>query len=217
MQTTTRHRIAVSVMLAGSLLASGAAMAQRNGMTWGKLAHDDELGLDHISCHGLPAAPSADGACDAYTGDTSCAQALPLLCVKVDDSRRPNYALKPGASASQMGWARGHVATTLPVVGSELANPRTNPDDAATGDNRCQAAFGEGWRMAEFHDGRYVKRMNLDVAYGNQENWHSTSPWPANSQRTSRGGWSFLAFGDVRSDTRYWVRIEDQPANCWGR
>jgi hypothetical protein len=30
-------------------------------------------------------------------------------------------------------------------------------------------------------------------------------------------GWGLSAFGNVRSDTRYWVYINDQPANCWNQ
>jgi hypothetical protein len=29
------------------------------------------------------------------------------------------------------------------------------------------------------------------------------------------GGWTLWAFGNLRDDTRYWVHINDQPANCW--
>ncbi|AFE04302.1 flagellar hook-length control protein [Corallococcus coralloides DSM 2259] len=29
------------------------------------------------------------------------------------------------------------------------------------------------------------------------------------------GGWGFNAYGNVRTDTRFWVYIWDQPANCW--
>ncbi|RKG92510.1 flagellar hook-length control protein [Corallococcus terminator] len=29
------------------------------------------------------------------------------------------------------------------------------------------------------------------------------------------GGWGFNAYGNVRTDTRFWVHINDQPANCW--
>ena len=29
------------------------------------------------------------------------------------------------------------------------------------------------------------------------------------------GGWSFYVYGNVRTDTSLWVRISDQPANCW--
>lgn len=28
-------------------------------------------------------------------------------------------------------------------------------------------------------------------------------------------GWGLRAFGNVREDTRFWVRINDQKANCW--
>ena len=31
----------------------------------------------------------------------------------------------------------------------------------------------------------------------------------------SLGGWNWWAFGNVRSDTRFWAYINDQPANCW--
>lgn len=51
----------------------------------------------------------------------------------------------------------------------------------------CETQFGPGWRAAEFHDG-----------------------W----------GWSFQAYGGTVSapsvpSTRFWVHINDQPANCW--
>lgn len=29
------------------------------------------------------------------------------------------------------------------------------------------------------------------------------------------GGWGFNAYGNIRADTRFWVYIWDQPANCW--
>lgn len=54
-------------------------------------------------------------------------------------------------------------------------------------DSYCVAQFGPGWRVAEFHDG-----------------------W----------GWNFQAYGGTVSapavpSTRFWVYINDQPANCW--
>jgi hypothetical protein len=52
-------------------------------------------------------------------------------------------------------------------------------------DQICAATFGTRWAMAEFH------------------------------HPTSSGGWSWYAFGDVRSDTRFWTRIQGQPGNCW--
>lgn len=29
------------------------------------------------------------------------------------------------------------------------------------------------------------------------------------------GGWGWTAYGNVNPDTRFWVYIDDQPANCW--
>lgn len=31
------------------------------------------------------------------------------------------------------------------------------------------------------------------------------------------GGWGFRAYGNVRSDLHFWVKINDQSANCWNR
>ncbi|QSQ14115.1 flagellar hook-length control protein [Myxococcus landrumensis] len=30
-----------------------------------------------------------------------------------------------------------------------------------------------------------------------------------------QGGWNWYAYGNVRTDKRFWVYIRDQPANCW--
>lgn len=29
------------------------------------------------------------------------------------------------------------------------------------------------------------------------------------------GGWGFRAYGNVENEQHFWVRINDQPANCW--
>lgn len=54
-------------------------------------------------------------------------------------------------------------------------------------DAYCVAKFGASWRFAEFHDG-----------------------W----------GWNFQAYGGTVNapavpSSRFWVYINDQPANCW--
>jgi hypothetical protein len=194
--------------------------ASGKGMTWGKSSHDNNLGIDLVGCYGSPL-PTGQTSCNAYTGDTSCATKLPVLCIKKDNSPRPNYAvplpsLGVKEAAYYKGWAGGHLATTLPTVGSSIAPPlltngqiNTSP---YTGDNICKTTFGDGWKMAEHHDGKYVSGMGLNYIYGNTS-WNSVSPWPASGLLS--GGWSFYAYGNVRNDMRYWVRINDQPANCW--
>jgi hypothetical protein len=49
----------------------------------------------------------------------------------------------------------------------------------------CAANFGTSYRMAEFH------------------------------HDTGNGGWGWQAYGNVSTASRFWVYINDQPANCW--
>ncbi|MCI3934601.1 hypothetical protein [Streptomyces sp. AN091965] len=115
-----------------------------------------------------------------YQGDTATSTALPVLCLKVDGSPAP-AGITPDFYA---GWAKGTVAASNPIRGTRLTS-------LAAADGLCANTFGAGWRMAEFHDGKYGP--NLD----------------------SSGGWSFWAYGDVPIGTRFWTYINDQPANPW--
>ncbi|WP_295451380.1 CARDB domain-containing protein [uncultured Thiodictyon sp.] len=172
----------------------------RKGMTWGS-AHDNALGIDRIGCGTY---------CDAYKGETSCSVALPVLCLKVDGSPRPNYAVPTSCPGVAMtcdyynGWAEGKTAATVPTAGTSL-------NSVTAGDALCQSQFGAGWRMAEFHDGRRLPGMGLNRLYGSVGD--SASPWPTTG--TSPGGWAFYAYGNLSPDMRYWVKIDGQPANCW--
>ena len=52
------------------------------GMTWALIGHDSSLGIDSVDCHG----------CNAYEGDTSCNQKLPILCYSASSNlKRPPY------------------------------------------------------------------------------------------------------------------------------
>lgn len=195
---TVRHAAAALALVA--LATAPAVASDRKGMTWRKYAHDSTLGIDQINCAG----------CNPYRGDTACTRALPVLCLKRDGSPRPNYKVVPvpggvlDAEAYQ-GWAEGHVAVSLPVVGRLLTS-------LAVADGVCRAQFGPGWRMAEFHDGRWAQGMSDTTFYGNETN--SPSPWP-DRNTPYRGGWGFFAWGNVPENQRFWVHIDDQRANCW--
>lgn len=67
----------------------------------------------------------------------------------------------------------------------------TQLDSRATADALCEQAFGAGARMAEFHDG------NLGEKTGAQS------------------GHDFWAYGALPASQRFWVAINDQPANPW--
>lgn len=195
------------------VLASGG-----KGMTWGKYHHDATLGIDRVGCFGLPLAPTKTGGCEPYIGDTNCKAQLPVLCINVDKSPRPNYAIVPSGGVMPdefyNGWAGGHIATTLPTLGTDLTIIPIQgpiPGVTTTGDQICEKSFGSGWRMAEHHDGQYILGMSQTAFYGNSTN--SPSPWPTSGLST--GGWTVYAWGNVLDTQRYWVKIDDQPANCW--
>jgi hypothetical protein len=191
--SSRRRTAALCALAALGLAASGARASNGLGFTFGKYGHDPVLGIDHLGY---------DGTGNPYTGDTKCKVKLPILCTNVDGSPRPNYDVTAGDEFYE-GWVQGHFTTTLPVRGSAILS-------AADGDNRCAIAFGAGWRMAEFHDGAYVTGMNASN-FGHTIG--SLSDWPAGPY--AYGGWTQFGYGNVRSDMRYWVNINDQPGNCW--
>lgn len=199
-----RRAWASAAALAALVPGNPAWGAEKMGMTWAKAGHHNGLAIDGVGCL------AGDRSCNAYVGDTACSAALPVLCLKRDGSPRPNYAIHDTGGAMHdefyRGWASGHLATTLPIVGTTLTS-------AAGADAVCAEAFGAGWRMAEFHDGRYMPGMKHDQHYGSARYWGSESPWSIGDSLA--GGWAFWAYGNVRDDTRFWVRIDDQPANCW--
>lgn len=138
----------------------------RKGLSWGKVRHNQSLGTDLISCH------AGDG-CDPHDGNSSCDEKLPILCIKNDGS--PNPGIEDGQWRT---WAKGHITTTSPVKGSDLKS-----FEAAS--LLCERQFGEGWRMAQHHEGDHKR------------------------------GWMFEAYGNVRDDTRFWIYISDTNGNCW--
>ena len=70
----------------------------------------------------------------------------------------------------------------------------------------CSQTFGEGFRMASFHDGKFVVGMDESNYFGDS--------WPQEEQLQT-GGWGWYAYGPTQEETRFWVNISDQPANCW--
>ncbi|TDM06151.1 MAG: flagellar hook-length control protein [Ideonella sp. MAG2] len=191
-----------AALTVASILASGigfvgsAQAAGGKGYTTGLYAHDSVLGIDHIGHNSIG---------DPYVGDTSCAAKRPVLCIKVDGSARPPYPIADSMTkAFYNGWVEGHFARTKPVKGTLLTS-------LAAANAQCTSAFGAGWRMAEFHDGRYLPGMDDTHFYGDAA--HSPSPWPSGA--TMEGGHTMYGYGNLGSDTRFWTHINDQPGNCW--
>lgn len=190
-----------SVVARPTPVASGAA--SKKGMTWGVDADTETPdGVAYVSCHGEPA--TEHGSCDAYVGDTSCTIPLPLLCLQVDDTPEPPGLLAPAVNAAlpddfYAGWAGGRVATTAPMRGTELKSREI-------ANQICASAFGDTWRLAEFHDGGRNKRARELIV---------TDPDGTVRTVTATGSWAFYAAGNPNRSSRFWVAIDDQPANCW--
>jgi ABC-type phosphate transport system substrate-binding protein len=69
--------------------------------------------------------------------------------------------------------------------------PGTALTSRAAADALCAAYAGPGAREAEHHDGFYGPTL------------------------AASGGWSYWGYGTLPANTRFWVAINDQPANPW--
>lgn len=143
-----------SIVLATLVFVCMTVSAQsRRGMTWTVL--DQQGGYVHVG---------ADGWTNAYQGDTSADQYLPLLCVQVDWQPAPSWI----SFDFYNGWVRGTLQATGPVQGYALTS-RQRADEI------CAQNFGWGYRMAEFHDGYYGPNFEYS---GGWTYWGAGSlPW----------------------------------------
>ena len=180
------------------------------GMTWGYWGYTElAQELFHVSCSGTPYIPpyapykANAGQCNPYSGDTPCNATLPLLCISPQSFNRPCYPIQCGPHAMPKefycGWTEGLLLLSDPVLGLALTSRKT-------ADLICSNQYGPEFRMAEFHDGKYIIGMD--------ETNDCLTSWPAGPK--AGGGWGYYGYG-VKGPrwTRFWVAIDDQPGNCW--
>ena len=165
----------------------------RRGMTWKTVKpFCSSHGTGKVGCAG----------CDPYNGDTICWYKRPILCINPQQIQRPDYdVVNTFPWPFYNGWSGAFLKKTEPIRGCYIFS-RWHADWI------CKKRFGSCWRMAEFHDGfwRHPWAENADSFC--QWNWSDAY----------RGGWNFHAFGDKNATLnygRFWVAINDQPANCW--
>lgn len=129
-------------------------------------------GVIHVGCG------DKDGVnCDAIKGDTLCSTPKPMLCINPLKLPKPTNVTESGWDR----WSGGIVGTTKPMPA---------PSKLSVANQACEDEFGDGWRVAQFHD-----------------------------VRVGRSGWSFSAYGNVGTqDKRFWADIDDQKNGvCWDR
>jgi hypothetical protein len=137
----------------------------------------------------------SDASTNPYHGDTDTNAVLPLLCIKKMGLPTPAGLYSPtrtNGGAMRGTWSGGKVIVVPDVQGNSLISKEI-------ADLQCRLqglkVLGEdGFRMAEFHDG---------------------------DREAGIAGWDFWADASAIdmlkiSDQRYWVSINDQPANPWG-
>ncbi len=167
----------------------------KKAMTWKFMGEDTDLNIVRVGISGG----------DPREGDVTISAILPILAINVNDTARPNYDVS-NINASQSkeyysGWSCGTIKLTPPIRGEDITSREV-------ADSLCQLYLGKGYRMAEFHDGKYVSGMSSTQYYGNS--------WPDMSNLNS-GAWHMFSYGDIDKDTRFWVSINDQRSNPWDR
>ncbi len=156
-----------------------ARMSRSQGLAAGKMACSGMTWVIYRQMDGLVQV-GTDARTNPFVGDQSCAATFPLLCIRVD-----GYAVPSSRNGQNFatGWSAGSVRLTRPVNGNEISTRNAAAD-------LCVSSFGNGWRMAEFHDG---------------------------SLGSHGGGWALWAYGNLPTGQRFWVANNDQMANPWNR
>lgn len=125
--------------------------------------------------------------CNPYQGDSSCRTALPVLCILKDGSTPESVGLvkDPQIEGGAVGF-NFYAGWVGGSLGATAPVAGFVLGSLANANARCTTELGAGWRMAEFHD--------------------------------AGGGWGLVGKrgpGLTSQQTRHWVHVNDQKANCW--
>jgi hypothetical protein len=160
----------------------------KKGYTWVRKVTNSTLNI---------VAFGTDTISDAYKGDTNCTIKLPILCYSDTNFKRPPYN-PPSTGGFYYGWNGGIYLATLPVLGTSLLS-------VANMNSLCSVRFGASFKAAEHHIGKFVSGMSSSSYFYNT--------WPTS---LSSGGWNAFGYNGISNPTgRFWVAINNQPANCW--
>jgi len=112
---------------------------EKRGLTFSSMTDNthDKTGIFTASCG---KAADANLECNPQSGDTICKIEKPVLCFLDIDAPVPQSLEDP------QHWSGGVLALSSPV-------PATQFKSLKTANTYCAATFGEGWRVASFHEG----------------------------------------------------------------
>ncbi len=165
----------------------------RFGLSFGHGDLQGKSGIMFSACAGTPLdmGNPNKSQCNPYQGDSSCRTTLPLLCVLKDGSTAESAGLAnttktEGADKSVEAGFSFYAGWAGGTLGATAPVAGFVIGSLSQANARCTAELGAGWRMAEFHD--------------------------------ANGGWGLVGKrgqGLTTQQTRHWVHINDQKANCW--
>lgn len=203
----------IILLTVGIMTISLPIMAEEGkGMTWGYRGEHIFPNNKHnvyVGCNSTTVWAPGQTKCDAYKGETSCTKKRHILCMKeVGNIKRPPYVV--GGQAHSMpkefywGWSPRKIKLGPKKKGIHLTS-------LAVANNFC----GNGWRMAEFHDGYWIAGMGSDHHHKN-----SSPQW--NLANAKSGGWAYYARFQGNNNRlnklknkRFWVHSNTTKANCW--
>lgn len=165
-------------------ISSASANPVRRAMTWALLDSATP------SVNRAYALAGSDDTTNPSAGDTLTSQALPVLCINKNGMAHPGVSVignpvQTSGGAWRRTWSGATGALTAPITGTSLTSQ-------SAADALCANQFGEGYRMAEFHD-------------GDPNRWSGFDFW------VEALGGNLAPF----QNTRFWVFINDQDANPW--
>jgi hypothetical protein len=189
---TTDKSVGLGAVVPATDTTTSTPSPDRFGLSLGHGDLQGKAGLMVSTCAGMPLdmGNPDKNQCNPIQGDSSCRTALPVLCVLKDGSAPESAGL--ANTAKTEGGETGPNLTAGWVSGTLAATAPVAGfviGSLAKANARCVAELGPGWRMAELHDS-----MN------------------------SGGGWGLVGkrgTGLTSQQTRHWVHIKDQKANCW--
>ncbi len=193
-----------SAAATSTIVASGSTPnPDRFGLSFGHGDLQGKSGLMVSTCAGAPLdmGNPDKNQCNPIQGDSACRTALPVLCVLKDGSTAESAGLVNATTAAaatktegiekpsdaSLNLCTGWVSGTL---GATAPVAGFVIGSLAQANARCAAELGSGWRMAEVRDA-------------------------ASSGSSSWGLVGKRGQGLASQQTRHWVHINDQKANCW--
>jgi hypothetical protein len=136
------------------------------------------------------------------------------------------------ANSNGMTWAKGshNSSDGTDLVGCGTCNPYVGDTSCATAlPILCYKADGspapsdltpttyDGWKGGHITTTLPIAGSSL-MSLANANQICATAfgaGWGIAEFHHSLGGFNWSAYGDVRTDYRFWTYINDQPANCW--